>query len=68
MTSTNTWYADGLRWVATVCSDAADYIDRSTLATTSPSPMPRHISYDEVVGDVRNRINAGFGGGQRPYY
>ena len=66
--STTTWYADGLRWVAGVFEDAADYLDRTTSAASAPSPMPRHTSYDEVVGEVRNRIQSGFGAGNRPYY
>ena len=66
--STTTWYSDGLRWVGTLFSDAADYLDRTTGEAGSPAPMPRHTSYDEVVGEVRNRIHSGFGAGQRPYY
>ena len=67
MNSSTTWYADGLRWVASLFSGAADYLERPSL-TASLAPMPRHISYDEVVSDVRNRINSGFGAGQRSHY
>ena len=47
---------------------AADHLDRRVPADAPLEPMPRHTSFDEVVGDLRNRINSGFGAGQRPYY
>ena len=54
------WYSEGLRWVGGLLNDAADYLERSSPSETL-APMPRHTSYDEIVGDLRNRLQAGFG-------
>ena len=51
MISRTTWYADGLRWVGTLLTAAADFIDRET-----PEPMPRHISGEEILSETRNRL------------
>ena len=68
MPQRSTWYADGLRWIASVITDAADYLDSGAPEAASLDPMPRHTSFDEIVADVRNRNYNGFGSGQRPYY
>lgn len=62
------WYAKGLRRLEELFATAADYIDRRVPGDAPLEPMPRHTSFDEVAGDLRNRIHSGFGGGQRPYY
>ena len=62
------WYAAGLRRLGELLAAAADYLDRRVPRDAPLEPMPRHTSFDEVVGDLRNRINSGFGAGQRPYY
>ena len=62
------WYAEGMRWIAASFAWAVKRLDRAPAAHASLDPMPRHTSFDEVVGDLRNRIHSGFGGGQRPYY
>jgi hypothetical protein len=68
MPQRTTWYADGLRWIASAISGAADYLDSSEPESASLDPMPRHTSFDEIVSDMRNRANTGFAAGQRPYY
>jgi hypothetical protein len=62
------WYATGLRRLGELFAAAADYLDRRGPGDAPVEPMPRHTSFDEVVGDLRNRIHSGFGAGQRPYY
>lgn len=62
------WYAEGLRRMAAWLYSAADRLDRLPTVHASLDPMPRHTSFDEIVGDLRNRIHSGFGAGQRPYY
>lgn len=54
------WYADGLRWIASVITGAADYLERPAAHAASLDPMPRHTSFDEIVGDMRNRASSGF--------
>lgn len=61
------WHAKGLRWMAARLWSAADRLDRLG-GHASLDPMPRHTSFEEVVGDMRNRIHSGFGAGHRPYY
>jgi hypothetical protein len=61
-------YAAGLRRLGELLAAAADYLDRRVPADAPLQPMPRHTSFDEVVGDLRNRINSGFGAGRPPYY
>lgn len=62
------WYAEGARWIASSLAWTANRLGRAAATHASLDPMPRHTSFDEVVGDLRNRIHSGFGGGQRPYY
>ena len=62
------WYADGLRWIASVINDAANYLDSPAPDAASLDPMPRHTSFDEIVGDMRNRAHAGFAASPRSYY
>lgn len=66
--SRSSWYAEGMRWIASTLAWAAKRLERASASHASLDPMPRHTSFDEVVGDLRNRIHSGFGGGQRPYY
>lgn len=61
-------YAEGLRWIGSLFGSAADWLERPAPGHASLDPMPRHTSFDEIVGDLRNRIHSGFGAGQRPYY
>ena len=61
MHARSTWYSEGLRWVGSLLNDAADYLERDTPLAEPLAPMPRHTSYDEIVGDLRNRVHAGFG-------
>ena len=68
MTQRTTWYADGLRWIASVITDTADYLDSPAPDDASLDPMPRHTSFDEIVADMRNRAHAGFSAGTRPHY
>lgn len=46
----STWYAQGLRWIASLLQGAADYIDRPR-----PEPMPRHTSAEEILSEARAR-------------
>lgn len=62
------WYAEGLRWIGSLFGSAADWLERPASRHASLDPMPRHTSFDEVVGDMRNRLHSGFGAGNRPYY
>lgn len=60
------WYAEGVRWIAASLASAVSRLERTATAHASLDPMPRHTSFDEVVGDLRNRIHSGFGASQRP--
>lgn len=62
------WYAEGLRWIAALLDSAASRLDRAATVPASLDPMPRHTSFDEIVGDLRNRVHSGLGSGHRPYY
>ena len=66
--SKSSWHAEGLRWIGSLFNAAADSLDRASAESATPAPMPRHTSFDEIVGDVRNRMYSDFGTGQRPYY
>lgn len=63
MHPTSSWYAEGLRWIGSLLHGAANYLDRPEV-----DPMPRHLSAEEVLSDVRNRANTGFEASQRPHY
>ena len=53
--STATWYADGLRWVATLITRVADRLD-----TPPESPAPSGERYstsaEERIAEIRHRV------------
>lgn len=68
LSARTSWYAAGVRRLGQLLAAAAEYLDRRVPRDGPLEPMPRHTSFDEVLGDLRNRIQSGFGGGHRPYY
>lgn len=67
MPSRSSWHAQGLRWIGSLLCAAADYLESRAAESSPLAPMPRHTSYEEIVGDMRNRMYSA-GAGQRPYY
>jgi hypothetical protein len=52
-----TWYAEGLRWIGTVCNDAADRLERSNAPQAlALEPTPPFKPVDEFLYDVRFRM------------
>ena len=51
------WYSDGLRWIGSLFSDAADALDRNRAAVAQPlEPVPRGQTVDEFLVDARYRL------------
>ena len=50
------WYAEGLRWIGSVLTDAADYLDQPSANATPLEPGPGAGSVDEYLSDVRHRM------------
>ena len=55
MHARSTWYSEGLRWIGSLFDAAADFLERAT-GPAPLEPMPRHTSFEEIVGEVRNRV------------
>ena len=55
MHARSTWYSEGLRWIGSLFDGAADFLERAT-GPAPLEPMPRHTSFEEIVGEVRNRV------------
>ena len=56
-TNRATWYAEGLRWIGTVCNDAADALERSrTPQAEALEPTAPFKPVDEFLYDVRFRM------------
>lgn len=49
------FYAEGLRWIASLLSSAADRIDRPP-PLAPPEPLPRMSARDEALYELRNRL------------
>lgn len=51
------WYSDGLRWISSLFSDAADALDRNRGAAAQPlEPVPHRQPIDEFLVDARYRL------------
>ncbi len=51
--NTTSWYADGLRWIASLFHAAANYLERPAL-----EPGRRPVPIEEFLSDVRLRIHS----------
>jgi len=50
------WYAKGLRWIGTLFHDAADRIERPSIAPVPLEPHPELMPPDYRVFQLRHRI------------
>ena len=55
--SRSTWYADGLRWIASLLSSLADRMERKPVELAPLEPLPRITPRDEALYDLRHRLN-----------
>jgi hypothetical protein len=58
MQNTN-WYADGLRWIGSVFTDAADHLERLSTEATLLDPRALREA-DNYMNDVRTRVHIHF--------
>ena len=57
--SKSLWYAEGLRWVGTIFTDAAEHLEQ--LATEAAQLDPRALrEADEYMNEVRSRVHTHF--------
>lgn len=54
--SRSTFYAEGLRWIASLLTAAADRLDRPGSGAAPLEPAPRLSARDEALYDLRNRL------------
>jgi hypothetical protein len=59
MYATSAWHSQGLRWIATVLTDLADFLDRSDIARGGRAAVGPSEACDEARGQARYRV---------PYY
>ncbi|MGZ5037835.1 MAG: hypothetical protein ACXWG1_14985 [Usitatibacter sp.] len=53
------WHAEGLRWIGSLFTAAAEHIERAAIAATPCEPLPpEHRSDDEAIDAIRQRILA----------
>ena len=53
------WYAEGLRWIASLISGAADHLERVSFAPPEPphDELPSEaLAGEEFLDDLRHRI------------
>ncbi len=54
------WHTDGLRWIGSLFTGAADALDRNRAPIELPlEPGPRYRPIDEFLYDVRFRMDSG---------
>ena len=51
--NTTTWYGGGLRWIASLLHDAADFVERPAL-----EPAPDYLPAEDFLSDVQMRIRS----------
>ena len=57
--SKSLWYAEGLRWVGTIFTDAAEHLER--LSDEAAQLDPRALrEADKYMNDVRTRVHTHF--------
>ena len=59
-TPSASWYADGLRWIGSLFTGAADHLDRPSLAPAPLEPRPDYLPAEEYLFDVRHRMQNRF--------
>ena len=59
-TPSASWYADGLRWIGSLFTGAADHLDRPSLAPAALEPRPEYQPVEEYLFDVRHRMQNRF--------
>jgi hypothetical protein len=52
----STFYADGLRWIASLLTALAERLDRRPVELAPLEPMPRITPRDEALYELRNRL------------
>ena len=57
--ATTTWHSDGLRWIAGILTDLAEFMDRMDTAPGGRAAMCPSEACDEARGQARYRV---------PYY
>ena len=58
-TPTASWYADGLRWIGSLLTGAANYLDRPSIEP-APFEHPEYQPVEEYLFDVRHRMQNRF--------
>ena len=56
MTTRSLWYADGLRWIGSVFTDAAEQLERNA-APDEPLDPKSYRAIDSYFNDVRTRVH-----------
>jgi hypothetical protein len=56
--NTSLWYAEGLRWIGSLFTGAAEHFERA--ASTAAELDPRYRAPEEYMSDVRNRVHIHF--------
>ena len=56
--TTNSWYADGLRWLGTVLNGFADHLERVSLPVVPLEPHPDLKLPEDHAADLRRRIQS----------
>jgi hypothetical protein len=59
MYATSAWHSEGLRWIATVLTNLADFLDRTHPASGGSAAMSASDACDDARGQARYRV---------PYY
>lgn len=56
MTNRTLWYADGLRWIGSIFTDAAESLERNA-ADDEPLDPKTYRAIDGYLNDVRTRVH-----------
>ncbi len=55
--SRSTWYADGLRWIGTLLTSAAEHLEQRAAEADPADPWPDFLPPHERVLELRNRVH-----------
>ena len=50
------FHSEGFRWIGSLFTDFADYLDKPSFAPAPSEPRPKYLPAEEYLFDVRNRM------------
>ena len=50
------FHSDGFRWIGSLFTDLADYLDKPSFGPAPGEPRPEYLPVEDYLFDVKNRM------------